>query len=106
MNLLIVAIIAGGLLVDQHWVLHGQLAVNAARDPETVAGKQMKTYVDWLAPTFLLSMSGLPIASVPCGLDASRMPVGLQIVGRPRGEEAVLALAALVQEMNPIGLPR
>ena len=29
MNLLIVATIAGGLLVDQHWVRHGQWAVNA-----------------------------------------------------------------------------
>lgn len=73
--------------------------------PETVAGRQMKTYVDWLAPTFLLSMSGLPIASVPCGLDAAGMPVGLQVVGRPRREEAVLALSAEVQRMNPIGLP-
>jgi amidase len=74
--------------------------------PETVAGRQMKTYVDWLAPTFLLSMSGLPIASVPCGLDSAKMPVGLQIVGRPRAEEDVLALAARVQLMNPIGLPQ
>jgi amidase len=73
--------------------------------PDTVAGQKMKTYVDWLAPTFLLSMSGLPIASVPCGLDAVRMPVGLQIVGRQRGEEAVLALAGRLQAMNPIGLP-
>jgi hypothetical protein len=30
MNALIVATIAGGLLVDQHWVRHGQLAVNVA----------------------------------------------------------------------------
>jgi amidase len=73
--------------------------------PETVAGKQMKTYVDWLAPTFLLSMAGLPIASVPCGLDSAKMPVGLQIVGRPLGEEDVLALAGRVQGMNPVGLP-
>jgi amidase len=58
--------------------------------------------VDWLAPTFLLSMAGLPIASVPCGLDSARMPVGLQIVGRPLGEEDVLALAARVQMMNPL----
>jgi hypothetical protein len=28
MNLIIVATIAAGLLVDQHWALHGQLAVN------------------------------------------------------------------------------
>jgi amidase len=73
--------------------------------PDTVAGRAMKTYVDWLAPTFLLSMSGLPIASVPCGFDSEKMPVGLQIVGRPRGEEEVLALAGRVQAENPIGSP-
>jgi amidase len=65
----------------------------------------MRTYVDWLAPTFLLSMSGLPIASVPCGLDEFGMPVGLQVVGQPRGEEAVLALSGSIQAANPIGLP-
>jgi amidase len=66
----------------------------------------MRTYVDWLAPTFLLSMSGLPVASVPCGFDDARMPVGLQIAGRARGEEEVLALAAAVQRLRPIGLPQ
>lgn len=74
--------------------------------PEFVAGKAMKTYVDWLAPTFLLSLAGLPVASVPCGLDANGMPVGVQIVGRTQGEESVLALAGAVQKLRPIGLPR
>ena len=73
--------------------------------PQTVAGKVMKTYVDWIAPTFILSLTGLPVASVPCGKDPEGMPVGLQIVGQPRGEEAVLALAAAVQKLNPVGLP-
>jgi amidase len=73
--------------------------------PETIAGEAMKTYVDWIAPTFVLSLAGLPIASVPCGLDAEGLPVGLQIVGPPQGEETVLALASRMQEANPIGLP-
>jgi amidase len=73
--------------------------------PETVAGKPMKTYVDWIAPTFVLSLTGLPIGSAPCGLDSEGLPVGVQIVGGPFGEEAVLALAAAVQRANPIGLP-
>jgi len=73
--------------------------------PEMVAGKKMKTYVDWLAPTFVLSLTGLPVASVPCGLDRDGMPVGMQIVGRPLGEEAVLALAARLERANPIGRP-
>ncbi|HET9275627.1 MAG TPA: amidase family protein [Gemmatimonadales bacterium] len=73
--------------------------------PETIAGKPMRTYVDWIAPTFVLSLTGLPVASVPCGRDGDGMPVGLQIVGKPFGEEAVLALAASVQAACPIGAP-
>jgi amidase len=73
--------------------------------PETVAGRKMETYVDWIAPTFVLSLTGLPVGAVPCGLDPEGLPVGLQIVGRPLGEEAVLALAGKVQEACPIGLP-
>ena len=73
--------------------------------PDSIAGKPMQTYVDWIAPTFVLSLTGLPVASVPCGLDEDGLPVGLQIVGRPFGEEAVLALAAEVQRQRPIRLP-
>lgn len=73
--------------------------------PETVAGKKMQTYVDWFAPTFVLSLTGLPVGSAPCGLDERGLPVGLQIVGPPLGEEGVLALAAQVQAMQSIGLP-
>lgn len=73
--------------------------------PETVAGRPMKTYVDWIAPTFVLSLTGLPVASVPCGLDGDGLPVGLQIVGRPFGEEGVLALADRVHERHPLGEP-
>ncbi len=71
--------------------------------PETVAGRKMETYVDWIAPTFVLSLSGLPVASVPCGLDPDGLPVGLQIVGKPFGEEALLALATQVEGLHPIG---
>ena len=73
--------------------------------PDAVAGKTMKTYVDWIAPTFVLSLTGLPVASVPCGLDPDGMPVGMQVVGPPEGEEAVLALAAVLQTRCPIGAP-
>ena len=73
--------------------------------PETVAGQPMKTYVDWIAPTFVLSLTGLPVASAPCGLDAEGLPVGLQIVGPPSAEEAVLALCRVVHERHPLGEP-
>ncbi len=73
--------------------------------PALVGGREMATYVDWFAPTFVLSITGLPVASVPCGRDDGGMPVGLQVVGRSFGEEQVLATAGLVQDAHPIGLP-
>ena len=73
--------------------------------PDNVAGRPMTTYVDWIAPTFVLSLTGLPIASVPCGLDSNGLPVGIQIVGKPFGEEAVLAMARQVEQLYPIGRP-
>ena len=73
--------------------------------PDSIAGRPMQTYVDWIAPTLVLSLTGLPVASVPCGLDGQGMPVGLQLAGRPFGEEAVLALAAAIQRLHPLTLP-
>ena len=63
----------------------------------------MTTYIDWVAATFLVTMAGLPAISVPAGLDANRLPVGLQIVTRRHREEQMLALAAKVEKMRPIG---
>ena len=73
--------------------------------PRTVGGRVMETYVDWIAPTFVLSLTGLPVASVPAGRDAAGMPVGLQIVAPPRGEERALALAGVMQGLRPLPLP-
>lgn len=73
--------------------------------PDNIAGQKMKTYIDWVAPTFILSLAGLPVGCVPAGLTKGKLPVGLQVVGRPQGEEAALALARQIQLANPIGLP-
>ncbi len=70
--------------------------------PDSIAGKPMQTYIDWIAPTFVLSLTGLPVASVPAGLDSGGLPVGLQILGKQFGEESVLALCAQIQSFNPI----
>lgn len=73
--------------------------------PETIGGREMETYVDWIAPTFLLSLTGLPVGSVPAGLDGRGLPVGLQVVGPSLGEERVLALMSVVEELRPLGRP-
>lgn len=65
--------------------------------PTEVAGRPMRTYVDWFAPTFLLSLAGVPVASVPAGLDERSLPVGIQVAGRPLAEETVLTVAAALE---------
>ena len=40
--------------------------------------------------TISVNLAGLPGMSVPCGADARGMPIGLQLIGPPFGEEAIL----------------
>lgn len=73
--------------------------------PAEVNGRKLASYVDWIAPTFLVSLATLPAASVPAGLTAGGHPVGLQIVGPRFSEPGILAAASMVERMHPIGWP-
>jgi aspartyl-tRNA(Asn)/glutamyl-tRNA(Gln) amidotransferase subunit A len=42
-------------------------------------------------------MAGLPGISVPGGLDAQGLPLGLQLIGRPFDEETLFSLAAAIE---------
>ncbi len=48
-----------------------------------------EAYVRHSAPA---NLTGLPALTVPCGFDATGLPVGLQIIGRPFDEPTVLRL--------------
>jgi aspartyl-tRNA(Asn)/glutamyl-tRNA(Gln) amidotransferase subunit A len=47
--------------------------------------------------TMFANYYGLPALSAPCGFDRAGLPLGLQIVGGPRGEQAVLRLGRQYQ---------
>jgi aspartyl-tRNA(Asn)/glutamyl-tRNA(Gln) amidotransferase subunit A len=47
--------------------------------------------------TIPASMAGVPGMSVPAGLDANGLPLGLQVIGKPFDEETVFAVAAAIE---------
>jgi Asp-tRNA(Asn)/Glu-tRNA(Gln) amidotransferase A subunit family amidase len=62
----------------------------------TVEGKIVK-YLDAWSYCEWFNLLGFPAAVVPVGKSSEGLPIGVQIVGRPWEEEAVLAVAAAVE---------
>jgi amidase len=71
--------------------------------PTEVGGEKMETYIDWLRFSFLSTTTGLPAISVPCGFTTSGMPVGIQLIGPPRGDAKVLAVAGALEQVLDLG---
>ena len=57
--------------------------------------------LSWTPFTYPMNLTGQPACSVPCGLSRAGLPVGLQIVGRWRGDEAVIRGAAAFEAVRP-----
>ena len=73
--------------------------------PPFVDGVEMGDYVEWLRFSFLATTAGLPAMSLPAGFTPGGMPVGIQLIGPPRGEARLLQVAlALEERLNlPVG---
>lgn len=63
----------------------------------TIGGQNFPDYLGWLRFAYLATVTGLPAISVPVGLGPRGLPVGLQLIGKPRGEAALLAAARAVE---------
>lgn len=75
--------------------------------PREANGQPMESYFSWLILTYAVSVVGLPAISVPAGLTADGLPVGVQLVGRWRGEIGLLrAAAAFESDQGWIGPAR
>ena len=62
--------------------------------PRQIAGRAMDTYHRWMEVTLYATFAGLPAISLPAGFDPTgRWPMGLQLIGRPQGDAAVLRAA-------------
>lgn len=68
------------------------------RMPAAIDGHKLETYLGASLITAATTVMGLPSIAVPCGFDQYGRPVGLQLVGRHRGEARLLQAAALFEQ--------
>lgn len=68
---------------------------------QEVEGTKFDNYVDWMMMAYVFSLVNVPVLCLPCGMTADGRPVGLQIVGKPQGEHALLAAAAAFERAHP-----
>ena len=69
--------------------------------PTHIDGTEMATYIDWMKSCYYITITGLPALSLPFGFTEDGLPVGIQIVGKPQQEMAVLQFANAIEEARP-----
>jgi amidase len=71
--------------------------------PTEIDGTPMRTYVDWMRSCWYVSFMANPAISVPGGFTTDGLPVGIQIVGRHRGELDLLRMARAFEQATQYG---
>ncbi len=70
------------------------------RWPKQINGRAMDTYHRWMECVIYATLAGLPCISVPAGFGANGLPMGLQLIGKPQGDFALLQLAHAYEQAN------
>jgi amidase/aspartyl-tRNA(Asn)/glutamyl-tRNA(Gln) amidotransferase subunit A len=68
--------------------------------PSEVAGEEVDPLIGWCL-TYPLNFSGNPAASIPAGLSAGGLPVGMQIIGSRYADLDVIAASAAFERVRP-----
>ncbi|WP_261399918.1 amidase [Leisingera daeponensis] len=67
------------------------------RFPTHIGGEELTSYIDWMFLTFVITLTGCPAISIPCGTTRSGLPVGLQLIGKPKGDFDLLSAAQVLE---------
>ena len=62
-------------------------------------GKKFDNYVEWLGIVYAITLACCPALSLPCGFTKSGLPIGLQMVAKPRAEAELLAGAKVLEDI-------
>ncbi len=64
-----------------------------------VDGHTFENYIGWLTLPACITLTTCPAISVPAGFTDDGRPVGIQLVGAPRGDAELLSAAAAVEDI-------
>lgn len=84
------------------------LPITAFQAGSNTATPDQRWWTDWTPFSYPFNLTQQPACSVPCGLSAANMPIGLQIVGPMHEDQKVLKIANIVESVvgGPLILPR
>ncbi|MGI9480913.1 MAG: amidase, partial [Hyphomicrobiales bacterium] len=66
---------------------------------EECDGHKFSNYIEWLAIAYAITNVACPALSLPAGFNSENLPVGIQIVGPPRGDANVIRGARLLEDI-------
>ena len=69
------------------------------RYPERWDGVAFEGYMGWLVLTYAVTMMACPVMAMPGGFTRGGLPIGLQVIGKPRGEALLFSHAAYLENL-------
>ena len=63
------------------------------------SGLPPSDYYRWLSIAAAVSVTTLPVITIPCGRTETGLPVGIQLIGRPHGEPRLFSLASHIEQV-------
>ncbi len=77
------------------------------RWPHKIGDQPMDTYHRWMECTIYATLAGLPAISLPAGFHPNQpWPMGIQLIGKPQGDVALLQVAAAYEAVRSDWLQR
>jgi amidase len=74
--------------------------------PHEISGVAQESYLDWMRSAYHVTVLGAPALSVPAGFTSQGLPIGLQVVTRPRSDLLTLQVGAVFEAATGHGRRR
>ena len=77
------------------------VVANSAEDRfvTDIDGIKMNDYLEWLLLGYVVSLTGCPSISIPCGFSSQGLPAGIQLIAKPYQERRLLQVAAWLESV-------